>query len=67
VSLRIPNESLKLFDLKALLALKGKTVEIRDEFNFYRNHMVASLEHPGQIDLLADAFYDSLSKAKPNP
>lgn len=67
VSLRIPNESLTLFDIKALLALKGKTVEIRDEFTFYRNQMVASLEHPGQIDLLADAFYDSLAKAKPKP
>lgn len=64
VSLRIPNESLKWFDVKALLALKGKTVEIRDEFTFYRNHMVASLEHPGQIDLLADAFYDGLANAK---
>lgn len=64
VSLRIPNESLKWFDVKALLALKGKTVEIRDEFTFYRNHMVASLEHPGQIDLLADTFYDGLANAK---
>lgn len=67
VSLRIPNESLKWFDVKALLALKGKTVEIRDDFTFYKGNMIASLEHPGQIDLLADAFYDKLLSAKAKP
>lgn len=67
VSIRIANDALPLFDVKALLELKGKTVEIRDDFTFYKGYMVVSLEHPGQIDLLADAFYDSLAKAKAKP
>jgi endonuclease YncB( thermonuclease family) len=65
--LRIPNKSLKLFDQQKLFALQGKTIEVRDEFTIYRNHMVASLEHPGQINLLADAFYESLSSANSKP
>lgn len=61
-SIRIMNDVLPLFDIKALLALNGKVVEIRDDFSFYKNYMVASLEHPGQIDLLADNFYEQLAK-----
>ena len=62
LSIRINHEALKLFDVKKLLALKGQTVEIRDEFTLYRDQMVASLEHPGQIDVLADDFYEQLAK-----
>lgn len=62
-SIRIPNDALALFDVQALFALKGKVVEIRDDFSFYKNYMMASLEHPGQIDVLADRFYEQLAKA----
>lgn len=64
VQVRIGQHQLKQFDLEALMALTGKVVEIRDHFTFFRHHMVASLEHPGQIDLLADAFYNTLSLPK---
>lgn len=66
-SIRIMNDVLPLFDIKALLALNGKVVEIRDDFSFYKNYMIASLEHPGQIDLLADGFYEQLVKQAKTP
>lgn len=62
VVFRIDNEQLALFDINALKGLLGKVVEIRDDYTFHRGHMVATLEHPGQIDLLADDFYQNYLK-----
>lgn len=57
VVIRIDRAALALFDVAQLRALEGQVIEVRDDFTFYKDHMVASLEHPGQIDRLADSFY----------
>lgn len=63
VGFRISPEAMKLFNVKELLALKGKVVEIRDNLTYKalvgdsQGTMFGMLDHPGQIDLLADKFY----------
>lgn len=63
VIFRINNEHLPLFDITALKNLVGQEVEVRDDYTFHRHHMVATLEHPGQINLLADEFYQRQLKS----
>jgi endonuclease YncB( thermonuclease family) len=63
VGFRISKEAMKLFNEKDLFALKGKVVEIRDNLTYKalvgdsQGTMFGMLDHPGQIDLLADKFY----------
>jgi micrococcal nuclease len=62
VGFRIGKEAMAQFNERDLLALQGKVVEIRDELTYHKGTMFAMLEHPGQINLLADKFYAEQAK-----
>jgi endonuclease YncB( thermonuclease family) len=62
VGYRISKEAMTQFNERDLMSLQGKTVEIRDELAYFKGSMFAFLEHPGQIDLLADKFYAEQAK-----
>ncbi len=57
IGFRISKEAMGQFNERDLLALEGKVVEIRDHLAYYKGGMFSMLEHPGQINLLADKFY----------
>jgi endonuclease YncB( thermonuclease family) len=62
VGYRISKEAMTQFNERDLLALQGKVVEIRDDLSFNRGSMFGFLEHPGQINVLADKFYAEQEK-----
>lgn len=64
VGFRISKDAMRYFNVSDLLSLKGKTVEIRDYLTYYKGHTFALLDHAGQIDLLADKFYEQMDKTQ---
>lgn len=62
IGFRISKEAMAQFNERDLLALEGKVIEVRDHLSFYKNSMYAMLDHPGQINLLADKFYAEQAK-----
>jgi endonuclease YncB( thermonuclease family) len=62
IGFRISKEAMAQFNERDLLALEGKVVEIRDNLAYFKGTMFSMLEHPGQINLLADKFYAEQAK-----
>lgn len=62
IGFRISKEAMALFNERDLLMLQGKTLEVRDNLTYYKGTMFSLLEHPGQINVLADKFYAEQAK-----